>query len=221
MTQAALPLLAALPPPVFAEHAAAERLQHMSIEAAPQAQRHEQQVLQPPLLSTYQEEKSPSGRPPIHQRHTASSRLHALADPETECAAEIRAVLRSGEQQPHGSSVLAQLPAGVAEYARRRGESMRELVERKRQIFRAQMSLDTKRSEIAKLEQRTRQWDEALLVSGCACRSRRPSRLAQGGAPPHSAPAASSSQPGPPGCCPPCRHLRRPWRPTSSALRTT
>lgn len=154
---AALPPLPAAPP---SGSTGVKGLQH-----AGAAQRHEQQALLPNPL---RERRLTSGRPPIHERHTASSRLQAIADPDSECAAAIRAVLRSGTQELHVSGTLPHLPAGVLEYGQRRGQSMRELVDSKRQIFLAQMSLDTKRSEIAKLQQRARQWDEALLVSGSA-----------------------------------------------------
>ncbi|KAI3436070.1 hypothetical protein D9Q98_002128 [Chlorella vulgaris] len=107
-------------------------------------------------------------RAPIHQRHTATSRLHALVDPFSKSAAEIKALLRDREQRPVGSQLPQLGAAGVHEYARRRGESMRDLVMRKREIFLAQMGLDTKHSEIAKLEQRTRNWEDALVASEAA-----------------------------------------------------
>lgn len=85
-------------------------------------------------------------------------------DPFSKSAAEIKALLRDREQRPVGSQLPQLGAAGVHEYARRRGESMRDLVMRKREIFLAQMGLDTKHSEIAKLEQRTRNWEDALVV---------------------------------------------------------
>ncbi|PRW59914.1 flagellar associated isoform B [Chlorella sorokiniana] len=103
-------------------------------------------------------------RLPVFQRHTASSRSHALVDPESETAGEIRALMRR-EPAPAGGR-LPQLGAGgAADYVRHGGDDLRELVARKRQIFLAHMSLDTKHSEIAKLEQRAHQREEALLAA--------------------------------------------------------
>lgn len=158
---------------------------------------------------------SPGSAPmrlPVFQRHTASSRSHALVDPDSETAGEIRALMRREPAATCGR--LPQLGAGgAADYVRHGGSDLRELVARKRQvgwlsrsctrgpscghrapavpaplphpprpacrplhalpcpalqIFLAQMSLDTKHSEIAKLEQRAHQREEALLVGADA-----------------------------------------------------
>lgn len=192
----------------------------------------------PPLLATDNAAAMPAQpsspgraatRLPVFQWHTASSRSHALVDPESETAGEIRALMRR-EVAPLGGR-LPQLGAGgAADYVRHGGDDLRELVARKRQvqrccsavdaceclrrgnlrqpcpllypreppsvdhqarlptsashacpaalqIFLAQMSLDTKHNEIAKLEQRAHQREEALLVGAC-CRAGLHERLA-------------------------------------------
>lgn len=76
----------------------------------------------------------------------------------------MRGLDSSGTLPPLGAGAGG---AAAAEHAgaRHRAENVRDLVARKRQIFLAQMSLDIKHSEIAKLEQRAAQREEALLVS--------------------------------------------------------
>lgn len=65
------------------------------------------------------------------QRHTASSRLHAAVDPESDSAAAIRALLR---RDVGDGSRLPQLGAGAGDYVRRNVENMRDLVAKKRQV---------------------------------------------------------------------------------------
>ena len=225
----------ALPPlaPALAPNAAvlAAQLGQLALE----------QSLEQSHSPSEQQTASPPGAPsrqPIHERHTACSRLHALVDPESESAAAIKALLRSGEPRP-GPAALPQLGAGATEYARRHGESIRDLVARKRQIFLAQMSLDTKHSEIAKLEQRSRQWEEALAVSCGCCPNTWPCLrlclcLLHFRAQPHPAPkhhnlpaSCLPCLPDPTAADPPspaasaCRPRRRPWMQTPSGLRST
>lgn len=121
-------------------------------------------------------------RLPVHMRHTSSSRMHAAVDPQSESGATIWALLRRGSGEgarglsgggglpPLGASAAAAAAAAAAEHggARHRAENVRELVARKRQIFLAQMSLDTKHAEISKLEKRAAQREEALTVSWSA-----------------------------------------------------
>ena len=73
------------------------------------------------------------------QRHTASSRLHALVDPESDRAAEIRALLRrDSSSDGAGGGAGGRLPAlgasGASDYVRRGVENLRDLVARKRQV---------------------------------------------------------------------------------------
>lgn len=55
--------------------------------------------------------------------------------------------------------------ASVSQERRKDKENMSEFIAKKREIFLLQMSLDTKRAEIKKLEERARQRDEALKKS--------------------------------------------------------
>ena len=97
--------------------------------------------------------------------------MHATVDPESDSVAFIRSLLQRDPADSAGGSggggALGAAHGGApAESAatRHRAENVRDLVARKRQIFLAQMSLDTKHSEIAKLEQRAAQREEALVV---------------------------------------------------------
>ncbi|KAL4435859.1 hypothetical protein ABPG77_000621 [Micractinium sp. CCAP 211/92] len=101
--------------------------------------------------------------------------MHATVDPLSDSDADIRMLLSRGSGDgARGLSGGSRLPlpgaaaaAAAPEHAGGwlRAENVRELVARKRQVFLAQMSLDTKYGEIAKLEQRAAQREEALLAS--------------------------------------------------------
>lgn len=112
----------------------------------------------PPLSPSFAGPPPPTASPGLAaspglqrlQRHTATSRLHALVDPESDSAAEIRALLRrdsSSDGQGGGASRLPALGAGGAasDYVRRGVENMRDLVARKRQV-RASESLSACKS---------------------------------------------------------------------------
>ncbi|KAL4458750.1 hypothetical protein ABPG75_013615 [Micractinium tetrahymenae] len=189
--EALLPPLAAAPLP----HDALPSLQHLLPTAQfgrlqmgdtpPPATVQQQQQQQPPsmagrgLLDPDPDPEPAPPRLPVHMRQTASSRMHATVDPLSDSSAAIRALLRRGSGEgmrglggggalpPLGAGATAAAAAAAAEHAgaRHRAENVRDLVARKRHIFLAQMSLDTKHSEIAKLEQRAAQREEALVAS--------------------------------------------------------
>ena len=101
---------------------------------------------------------------PIHRRFTLASRMHATVDPESLAEAgpsSLKALLRhtAAEEGPKGAEAAA-----APDYVRRKGDTIRDMLSKKRQIFLVQMSLDNKRAEIVKLEHRARQREEALRV---------------------------------------------------------
>lgn len=78
------------------------------------------------------------------------------------------------------------------------------------------MSLDTKHAEIAKMEQRAAQREEALMVRACAPGAVRGSR------PPAGLPRCTSTTAAClPGLCPGRRRARLRWTRTRSGLRST
>lgn len=72
-------------------------------------------------------------RAAVHERHTACSRQHALVDPDSESAAEIKALLRRDPPPPAAAARLPQLGAG-ADHVRHHVENLRDLVAKKRQV---------------------------------------------------------------------------------------
>lgn len=99
---------------------------------------------------------------PVEQKATLSSRMHAAVDPASPTAGSLKALLRGEEAGPVHAAAEVALP----DYVRRHRENMRDFIAKKRQIFLVQMSLDTKRTEISKLDQRSRQRAEALQARG-------------------------------------------------------
>lgn len=102
---------------------------------------------------------------PVDQKVTLSSRMHATVDPQSPASDELRALLKEEE----GGSGHAAAEVALPDYVRRHRENMRDYIAKKRQIFLVQMSLDTKRTEISKLDQRSRQRAEALQVGTVFC----------------------------------------------------
>jgi hypothetical protein len=75
-------------------------------------------------------------RLPVHLHHTTSSRQHATVDPQAEGSGSIKALLR--REAPRlgagGAGGGAAGAAGSADYVRHKGENIRDLVAKKRQV---------------------------------------------------------------------------------------
>jgi len=97
---------------------------------------------------------------PVAQKSTFASRMQATATDE---ARELLRQLRP----PQGTGKLGPTIAAssAAPERRKEKENMTDFIAKKREIFLLQMSLDTKRAEIKKLEERARQREEALKKS--------------------------------------------------------
>mmetsp|Transcript_17130 Transcript_17130/g.23649 ORF Transcript_17130/g.23649 Transcript_17130/m.23649 type:complete len:605 (-) Transcript_17130:110-1924(-) len=94
----------------------------------------------------------------VHEKGTFASRMATTRPPELVAGDDSR--LRQG-----GARELAAAQALPADHRRREKENMADFVAKKREIFLVQMSLDTKRAEIRKLEERALQREEALRKS--------------------------------------------------------
>eukprot|EP00887_Chlorella_sp_A99_P006553 scaffold3.g6553.t1 len=107
---------------------------------------------------------------PSHQKHTLASRMHATVDPEAEESGSqaLRRLLQRGSGADADTKGPPPEAAPAPDYVRRKGDNIQDMLVKKRQIFLVQMSLDNKRGEIAKLEQRGRQREEALRASEAA-----------------------------------------------------
>jgi hypothetical protein len=99
---------------------------------------------------------------PVEQKQTLSSRMHSTVDPQSAGSGAIKALLKEEATGAGHAAAEVALP----DYVRRHRENMRDFIAKKRQIFLVQMSLDTKRTEISKLDQRSRQRADALQVWG-------------------------------------------------------
>ena len=77
--------------------------------------------------------------------------------------------LRSGSWSDHGVGgpgfVIGRAPRSVGRDSRREKENVQEFVAKKREMFLVQMSLDVKKAEIVKLDERAKAKDEALKRS--------------------------------------------------------
>lgn len=89
----------------------------------------------------------------------SSARPRALAEGEGEEEGEAGT---AGRMQGRDLAASAMLPT---DHRRREKENMNDFIAKKREIFLVQMSLDTKRAEIRKLEERALQREEALRKS--------------------------------------------------------
>merc|ERR1712196_2550 len=65
----------------------------------------------------------------------------------------------------HTKGLVAATTAAISNDRRREKENMADFIAKKREMFLVQMSLDTKREEIRKLEERAQQREEALRKS--------------------------------------------------------
>ena len=74
------------------------------------------------------------------------------------------ALLRDGDEEGSSQSRL-NLAAAATRDRRKEKENMADFIAKKREMFLVQMSLDTKRAEIRKLEERAQQREEALRKS--------------------------------------------------------
>ena len=68
-------------------------------------------------------------------------------------------------QAKHTRGLVAAATAAISQDRRREKENMADFIAKKREMFLVQMSLDTKREEIRKLEQKAHMKEEALKKS--------------------------------------------------------
>jgi len=94
----------------------------------------------------------------VHEKGTFASRMATTRPPELVAGDD-------SKMQQTGARELAAAQALPADHRRREKENMADFVAKKREIFLVQMSLDTKRAEIRKLEERALQREEALRKS--------------------------------------------------------
>ncbi|KAG2486589.1 hypothetical protein HYH03_014759 [Edaphochlamys debaryana] len=102
----------------------------------------------------------------VAQTVSVADKTTFAAQMQATSTAEVRGLLR--ELRPPGGSKpttnLAASSVGTLD-RRKEKENMADFIAKKREIFLLQMSLDTKRAEIKKLEERARQREEALKKS--------------------------------------------------------
>ncbi|GIL86387.1 hypothetical protein Vretimale_11669 [Volvox reticuliferus] len=96
----------------------------------------------------------------VAEKTTFASQMQATATPDA------RTLLRElrPPKGPKPTATLAASSIGTLD-RRKEKENMSDFIAKKREIFLLQMSLDTKRAEIKKLEERARQREEALKKS--------------------------------------------------------
>lgn len=94
----------------------------------------------------------------VHEKGTFSSRMSTTKPPDLVAGEDAK--LKS-----EGARDLAATSALPTDHRRREKENMADFIAKKREIFLVQMSLDTKRAEIRKLEERALQREEALRKS--------------------------------------------------------
>ncbi|KAL3139582.1 Cilia- and flagella-associated protein 100 [Trebouxia sp. C0009 RCD-2024] len=97
---------------------------------------------------------------PVHLKSTFSSQIQATVVREV----GLEHAVRKAEPKKR---LIAAAPAAAPASTRRpqEKENMNDFIAKKREIFLVQMSLDTKRAEITKLEERALQREEALKKS--------------------------------------------------------
>lgn len=98
---------------------------------------------------------------PVADKSTFASRMQATTTDE---ARALIRELREGRSKSKMETTLAAASSSAPE-RRKEKENMADFIAKKREIFLLQMSLDTKRAEIKKLEERARQREEALKKS--------------------------------------------------------
>eukprot|EP00164_Ancoracysta_twista_P003350 GFYU01004474.1.p1 GENE.GFYU01004474.1~~GFYU01004474.1.p1 ORF type:complete len:570 (-),score=267.28 GFYU01004474.1:270-1979(-) len=96
----------------------------------------------------------------VHQKLTAASKMGSTRLFKDDDPVQGDTEDNGGKQQ---NDILAQM--GFRRDRRREKENMTEFIAKKREMFLVQMSLDTKRMEIKKLEERSQQREEALKKS--------------------------------------------------------
>mmetsp|Transcript_586 Transcript_586/g.698 ORF Transcript_586/g.698 Transcript_586/m.698 type:complete len:612 (+) Transcript_586:184-2019(+) len=94
----------------------------------------------------------------VHEKGTFSSRMSTTKPPDM-VAGDDAKIKQEGQRE------LAAAAAVPTDHRRREKENMADFIAKKREIFLVQMSLDTKRAEIRKLEERALQREEALRKS--------------------------------------------------------
>ncbi len=100
---------------------------------------------------------------PVADKSTFASRMQATTTDEVrELLQSYKTAAAGGGSMKHGPSVAS---TTAAPERRKEKENMPEFIAKKREIFLLQMSLDTKRAEIKKLDERARQREEALKKS--------------------------------------------------------
>eukprot|EP00798_Chlamydomonas_sp_ICE-L_P004936 gene4936-34707_t len=97
----------------------------------------------------------------VDEKTTFASRMQATTTKE---ARELLRELREGRNRSRQEAATVAASSSAPE-RRKEKENMADFIAKKREIFLLQMSLDTKRSEIKKLEERSRQREEALKKS--------------------------------------------------------
>lgn len=97
----------------------------------------------------------------VDEKTTFASRMQATTTKE---ARELLKELREGRSRNRADTVTLAASSAAPE-RRKEKENMADFIAKKREIFLLQMSLDTKRAEIKKLEERSRQREEALKKS--------------------------------------------------------
>ena len=98
---------------------------------------------------------------PVADKSTFASRMQATTTVE---ARELIRDLREDRTKSKLEATAAASCSAAPEH-RKEKENMADFIAKKREIFLLQMSLDTKRAEIKKLEERARQREEALRKS--------------------------------------------------------
>jgi len=99
----------------------------------------------------------------VHQKSTASSRMggtRRFKDDDEQLNDSI-----ISKQAKHTRGLVAAATAAISNDRRREKENMTDFIHKKREMFLVQMSLDTKREEIRKLEEKAQMKEEALRKS--------------------------------------------------------
>jgi len=110
-----------------------------------------------------QAERERLDRLQVHQKSTASSRMggtRRFKDDDEQLNDSI-----ISKQAKHTRGLVAAATAAISNDRRREKENMTDFIHKKREMFLVQMSLDTKREEIRKLEEKAQMKEEALRKS--------------------------------------------------------
>jgi len=110
-----------------------------------------------------QAERERLDRLKVHQKSTASSRMggtRRFKDDDEQLNDSI-----ISKQAKHTRGLVAAATAAISNDRRREKENMTDFIHKKREMFLVQMSLDTKREEIRKLEEKAQMKEEALRKS--------------------------------------------------------